>query len=154
VTNDRLSAIEAPALHLERGEQVRLWRTGFEAGLREHRRLVFVGIVVALLVLFRRHLHPVVALIWVLAVVLALAPFLILALALEAIRREHRRRHLWHRTLAMAATWLAGLGLVTAVLWLAWTPLVLMILPVATGAWIVDGHRQSRRKSTSHPPPT
>jgi hypothetical protein len=151
----QLSPTDARAYRAELRAQDRYWCHGFEAGIREHRRLAIVGIVVALVVLFRRHLHPVIALAWAVAIVLACAPFLVLGLAVSVTVRTHRHGRSWRRTLAMAGTWLAGLGLIAAVALLAWPPAVLVFIPAGAVAWIVDGHRRLRQalRYTLPPPP-
>jgi hypothetical protein len=147
-----LTPSDARTLRSELHEQDRVWRHGFEAGLREHRCLVIVGVVIAALVLFRRHLNPLIALAWTLLVVLAFAPLLLAVLAISVTIRTHRRWRSWRRTLAMATTWLGGVGLVAAFLVLAWPPLVLIIVPAGVVAWVADSHLRTRRELRFSPP--
>lgn len=113
------------------------YRVGVADGRREHRRLVVAGVLGALVVLGRRRVHPILALAWVVLVVVALAPLVVLAAAAETVHRQHRRWCSWPRTAALAATWAAVGGAVY--LAAAWrTPWPLVTAPVALAAWAAD----------------
>lgn len=77
--------------------QERQWRLGFEAGLRERRRLVAIGVVIAVLVILRRHVSPVAALAWTVSIVLVFAPLLVFALVFEVVRRRRKYTKMVHR---------------------------------------------------------
>jgi FtsH-binding integral membrane protein len=143
-----LTPTDARQLRSDLHAQDRAWRAGFEAGLREHHRLVVVGLILAAVVLLRRHLHPVLGLLFALALLFVLWPLVAVVLAVEVTRREQRRWHSWRRTLALGATWATGMLLVFVTIAYALPALVLVLIPLAVLAWWIDErvrlHRQLR----------
>ena len=90
--------------------QDRAWRQGFEAG-RKHRFAELVGLG-GVLVLLRRHVHPLVLAVWGVLLAVVLSPVLVVVAAVVTCRRSWREWRSWRRTVALAATWAAGVGLV------------------------------------------
>jgi hypothetical protein len=134
---------DARAIRSELHEQDRLWRMGYEAGLKR-RRLVELGILGAALVFLRKRLHPFVALLVVLMVALVLWPLLYLVLAVQSTCRDHRRWRNWRRTGLLAGSWLLGAAIILAVL-AGWPLLLLISLPVAFATWSVERRLRTLR---------
>ncbi|MHB1986734.1 MAG: hypothetical protein ACYCSF_01925 [Acidimicrobiales bacterium] len=109
--------------------------------------------IVAAMVLMRRHLHPVLGLLFALALLFAFWPLIAMVLAIQLTRREHRRWHSWQRTVAMGATWAMGFLLVFVTIAYALPALVLVLIPLAVPAWWIDEHVRLRRQLRHLPPP-
>ncbi len=142
---------DARAIRSELYEQDRLWRMGYEAGLK-HRRLVELGIVGAVLVFLRKRLHPLVTLLVIVMVAVALWPLVYLVLAIRSTWRDHRRWRSWGRTGLLAGSWLLGAVVIITVL-AGWPPLVLVSLPVGFAAWSIERHLRTRRALRYVEPP-
>jgi hypothetical protein len=142
---------DARAIRSELHEQDRLWRMGYEAGLKHH-RLVELGIVGAALVFLRRRLHPFVALLVVVMVAVALWPLVYLVLAVQSTWRDHRRWQSWRRTGLLASSWLLGAAVIVAVQ-AGWPLLLLISLPVGIAAWSIERHLRTRRALRYVKPP-
>lgn len=143
MTSSQYRAQKAEARARDR-EWERAYMVGRSDERREHRRLVVVGAALAVILLLRRHTHPMLALLWAGLWALALAPLVALGTAVELTVRQHRRWGSWPRTGALAATWAAGAGLV--VLAAAWrAPWPLLGVPVALAGWA--GERVWRARS-------
>lgn len=124
------------------------WRAGHEAHRSEHRRLVVLGVVAAIVLLGRRlHLHPLIAAAWGALWLLALWPLVVVGVCIETVHRQHGRWRSWPRTGALVASWAACAGLVyLALTWRSPWPLVGVGALVA--AWAVEHglrvHRAAR----------
>jgi hypothetical protein len=117
--------------------------------------LLVVGIVVGGFLLLRRHIHPLVALLWVGLAAVVLAPVFAVALAATVTVRTHRSWRSWRRTLAMAVSWAVAFALIAAVIELAWPELLLVVIPTGAIAWAIDHHTRTRRalRFVPSPPP-
>ena len=126
------------------------WRAGYEAGVKR-RRLVELGTLGGVLVLARRHVHPLALVLWGLLLAVALSPLLVVVVAVRGTVRQHRAWRSTRRTLAVVATWLACGGLVDAAVVLG-SPWWLVPIPAAVVAWALEGRLRVHRELRCQPP--
>ncbi len=92
------------------GQLASAYAAGIADAKARNRRLIAVGVVLAVALVLRRRLHPLVAVAWVSLVTVALWPLVLVGIAVETAVRTHRRYRDWRRTGAVIGAWVLGTG--------------------------------------------